>query len=744
MSGSRSSRRARGVLVAMVIASLTSVVGFVMPAAAAGLKPQIVVIPPGSAYRQRNLVSDVAGMALLQDPLLVNPWGISMSASSPFWMANNGTSTTQLFKGDVSSSPFILNASPQTVTIPGGLPTGTVFNSTSDFNVTPSGGSPAPARFIFDSITGNITAWQSALGTTAKIVVSNPGHVYTGLAIANNGAGNFIYAADFANGTIDVFDSAFALQPAASFPFVDPTIPTTAGNTYHPFNIQNIGGSLYVLYAKVGTDGRSEAGVGNGFVRRFNTNGVRDLTFAINNGPLNAPWGATIAPATFGIFGGALLIGNFGEGNPSIHAFNPTTGAFLGTLQNEAGDGIEIDELWALTFGNGGAGGSPGTLYFTAGIGEEEHGLIGALDPTTASATSTIQFSTDEFVIGEGSRSIQVSVTRSGNASGSASVRYATWDKSQPGHASQKSDYMTNAGVLNFAPGETSRTFTVRIVNDRFVEGDEVIDLALSNPTGAGVGLGSPNAAELKISDNDSVAPTSNVIDDSTFFVRQHFLDFFGREPSSSELRVRRNLINACATAACRRAARISVSAQIMLSPESLNTLGVIYRLHRAAFRNDPLYGEVMLSAQVRRSLGALAMLRLLMSDPRFAATYKPLSNAAYVNLLVSNARFRLPATTRNAWIAGLNNGSLSRNTVLLRLASHPAYKARVRNRWEVLVGYWAYFRRDPDTFTFNIRLNRVTAAHGNVVSSGLVKGFLTFESFNGGISEYRQRFGPN
>lgn len=125
-------------------------------------------------------------------------------------------------------------------------------------------------------------------------------------------------------------------SPRPASPFADPTIPTTSGNTYHPYNIENIGGSLYVVYAKVGIDGRAEDGVGNGFVRRFNT-GVRDLTFGINNGPLNAPWGIVIAPASFGIFGGALLVGNFGEGNPSIHGFNPTTGAFLGTIQNESG-----------------------------------------------------------------------------------------------------------------------------------------------------------------------------------------------------------------------------------------------------------------------------------------------------------------------------------------------------------------------------------------------------------------------
>src|SRR6185503_14642392 len=119
-----------------------------------------------------------------------------------------------------------------------------------------------------------------------------------------------------------------------------------------------------------------------------NTNGVRDLTFGINNGALNSLRGIVLAPASFGIFGGALLVGNFGEGNPSIHAYNPTTGAFLGTLQDESGNGIVIDELWALVVGNGGAGGDINTVYFSAGPGEEEHGLFGKLNPTTASATS--------------------------------------------------------------------------------------------------------------------------------------------------------------------------------------------------------------------------------------------------------------------------------------------------------------------------------------------------------------------
>src|SRR5205085_2851890 len=296
---------------------------------------------------------DVPGLAPVLDPLLVNPWGVTVRGTSPFWVANNGTSTTQLIRGDVGGAPITLNPSPQTITIPGGLPTGTVSNSTVDFQITPlGGGAPAAANFIFDSITGNITAWNGASGSTAQIAVSLPGHVWTGLAMGSNAGGNRLYAADFANNHIDVFNGTFTATTVTGG-FLDPTIP--AG--FAPFNIQNLGGSLYVTYAKVGPDGRDVEGIGNGFVRRFNTDGVRDLTFGINQGALNSPWGLVIAPASFGIFGGALLVGNFGEGNPSIHAYNPTTGAFLGTLQNEAGVGIQIDELWALQFGNGGNGG---------------------------------------------------------------------------------------------------------------------------------------------------------------------------------------------------------------------------------------------------------------------------------------------------------------------------------------------------------------------------------------------------
>ena len=582
--------------VMLPVVTSRSVVPRTEPATANGIAqdpgpqlPNVPPIPAGSAYRQTNFVSDIPGFAPIQDPLLVNPWGIAFRGTSPFWVANNGTSTSTLYRGDVSGSPLVKNPGLSVVTVPGGLPTGVVGNATPDFAITPCAVASCPAAFIFSSITGNIVGWNPSAGpnsTTGVIAGSHPGHVYTGLANGSNSGGNRLYAADFANGNIHVFDGTYALTTTTGG-FADPTIPTMVGNTYHPFNIQNIGGSLYVMYAKVGTDGKDEAGVGNGFVRRFNTDGVRDLTFGINNGPLNSPWGVAIAPSTFGIFGSALLIGNFGEGNPSLHAFNPTTGAFLGTLQNENGDGIVIDELWGFQFGNGVNGGDPGTLYFNAGIGEEEHGLFGSLKPTTATATSLIQFATDEFIIGEGTGHIDITVTRAGDASGPATVNFNTFDESQAGHASQKSDYEIALGKLSFAAGETSKTVRILIVNDKFVEGDERINLALSNPTGTGVGLGTPNQAELRIIEDDFVPVITNLIDDSTFFVRQHYLDFLNREPDAAGLAFWINQIESCgADAACREIRRINVSAAFFLSIEFQKTGLEAYLTHRAAFGN--------------------------------------------------------------------------------------------------------------------------------------------------------------
>jgi uncharacterized protein (TIGR03118 family) len=623
------------------------------------ITPDIPSIPPGQAYRQTNLLSDIPGFGAIQDPFLVNPWGVTLTASSPFWVSNNGTSTTQLFRGDVSGSPFALNPNPQTITIAGGLPTGVVANATTDFTFTPPGGVAGPARFIFVSITGNIVAWQPALGTTTQIVKSNPGpHVYTGLAIGSNAAGNRLYAANFASptlaGSIEVFDGTFTATTVAGG-FLDPTVTSD----YRPFNIQNLGGSLYVTYAKVGPDGRSQNGAGLGFVRKFNTDGVRDVTFAINSGgALDSPWGMTIAPASFGLFGGALLVGNFSN-NGIINAYAPFTGAFLGTLKNEAGNNIVNDELWALTFGNGGSGGDPGTLYFSAGTAAEEHGLFGSLKPTTATATSLVQFATDEVVISEGGGHVDITVTRAGDVSGSATVNFDTFDASQAGHASQKSDYEIALGKLTFNPGETSKTFRVLIIDDKFVEGTEEIDLALSNPTGSGVGLGSPSVAHINITDNDSVPSATNPIDDPAFFVRQQYLDFLNREPDQSGATFWTNQITSCGSdATCIAQKRINTSGAFFLSNEFQNTGMVVLLANKAAFgpsafglpssvpygefergdqalQKDLVFGQPNFDSQL--DANKQAYFADFVNRPDFKDRYDNLTNAQYVDALLAN-----------------------------------------------------------------------------------------------------------
>jgi uncharacterized protein (TIGR03118 family) len=442
-------------------------------------------------YRQTNLVSDLPGFAQIQDPLLVNPWGIALSATSPFWVANNVSSTSTLYGGDVGGSPFTKNA--LNVSIPGALPTGTVFSgSSTDFAFT-AGGSTGPARFIFASISGNITAWKGGL-TSAVVVAHQDNHVYTGLAIGNNGTANFLYAANFSQKKIDVYDKNFASTTLAGN-FTDPTLPAD----YTPFNIQNLGGKLYVEYAKVDpVTFEDQAGPGNGYVSVFDTNG-NFLSRLVSNGPLNSPWGAAIAPAGFGAFPGALLVGNFGDGR--INAFNPTTGAFLGTLNDEAGNPVEIEKLWAITFGNGVGAGDTGTLYFASGYDDEEHGLFGSLKPSSP-ATTTIQFSSASYIINEGSNTIDITVTRSGDLTVPSTVHYTTFDDG----ATQGSDYILAAGTLKFGVGEASKTIPILIPDDAYVESSEDVDLALSNPTGAA--LGSPSEAHLTIVDNDAAGIT--------------------------------------------------------------------------------------------------------------------------------------------------------------------------------------------------------------------------------------------
>jgi uncharacterized protein (TIGR03118 family) len=325
----------------------------------------------GRRFEQRNLVSDIAGVARTTDRNLVNPWGLAAGPSTPLWVADNGPGLATLYSGGVNGS--IAKTMPPIVRIPGGSPTGAVFNPTRGF-VVRAGGASAPANFIFDSEAGTITAWSRAVppATEAQTVVTTPGAVYKGLAIATvKNQGTFIYAADFHGAKIDVFDSNFA--PAhLSGGFVDSAIP--AG--FAPFNIQQINGNLYVSYAKQDMAGHDEIdGAGLGFVDVYTTSGhlVKRL---VSQGRLDAPWGMVRAPSGFGRFSGDLLVGNFGDG--MINAYNPSTGRFAGQLTNTDGAPVQIDGLWTLRFGNG-TFGTPRTLVFSAGIGGENHGLLGEL-----------------------------------------------------------------------------------------------------------------------------------------------------------------------------------------------------------------------------------------------------------------------------------------------------------------------------------------------------------------------------
>jgi uncharacterized protein (TIGR03118 family) len=330
----------------------------------------LLIAPQGQAqtgYVQTNLVSDMTGVAANTDPNLQNAWGIATSATSPFWVSDNGTGLSTLY--DSSGTPQSL-----VVTVPaagsasGGTPTGVVFNGSTDFQISTG----TAAHFIFATEDGTISGWASGTQATVKVDNAPTSAVYKGLAIGNNGSGNFLYAANFHSSAIDVFNGTYTATTLAGS-FTDPNLP--AG--YAPFNIQNLGGTLYVTYALRDMAGHDDvAGPGNGFVDTFDLNG-NFLNRLVSNGVLNSPWGLAIAPGGFGTFANDLLVGNFGDGR--INVFNPTTGAFLGTLKDPSGNPITIDGLWGLRVGNGGSGGDPNTVYFSAGPNDEANGLFGSL-----------------------------------------------------------------------------------------------------------------------------------------------------------------------------------------------------------------------------------------------------------------------------------------------------------------------------------------------------------------------------
>ncbi len=313
---------------------------------------------------QTNLVSDIAGEAKMTDPNLKNPWGVSFSATSPFWVSNQGSGTSTLYDGAGNVVPLV-------VTVPGGTPpatgpTGQVFNSTSGFAL-PNG---SASNFIFDTLNGTIAGWNGAAGMSAVQVASTPGAVYTGLALGSAGGSNYLYAAD-STGQIRVFDSSFKPVTLGGN-FADPN----AISGYVPFNVQTMGSNLYVTYARLTATG---TGLSGGYVDEFDTSG-NFMKRVATGGSLYAPWGMTLAPANFGGFGGDLLIGNFGNGE--ILAYNATTDAFVGTLMGADGKPIVNDFLWSLDFRTGGMNDNTNALYFTAGINNQKDGLFGEITST--------------------------------------------------------------------------------------------------------------------------------------------------------------------------------------------------------------------------------------------------------------------------------------------------------------------------------------------------------------------------
>jgi len=324
----------------------------------------VVAAVPASAasdnvYSVHPLVSNVPGAAPTTDPNLVNAWGLTASATSPWWVADNGTNVSTIYRANGTIVPLVVQVPIR--------PTGAVFWSFT-----------TRAVFVFDTEAGQIRGWHPSQGNQTVVLAdrSAVGAIYKGLAIASTTAGDRFYATDFHNGRVDVFDGNFNLitSPGA---FVDPRLP--AG--YAPFGIQTIGSRVFVTYGKQDEDAEDEiAGQGLGFVDVYDTAGML-VSRVAQHGQLNAPWGLAMAPSDFGRFSGDLLVGNFGDGQ--INAYEELSNGHFehrGELRDADGKSITIDGLWALQFGHGTPNNGPtNTLFFTAGPNDEANGLFGSI-----------------------------------------------------------------------------------------------------------------------------------------------------------------------------------------------------------------------------------------------------------------------------------------------------------------------------------------------------------------------------
>jgi uncharacterized protein (TIGR03118 family) len=330
------------------------------------------------AYSNHVLVSNGAVPADFTDANLKNGWGVAFNPQGFVWVVDNGTGKSTLYDGTGKPQSLV-------VTIPGvggegGAPTGIVSSGGSDFVVSATNAAGAtvsgPSRFIFVTEDGTIAGWAPNVNLTNAISVPVPATNanYKGVALGGDGTTHLLYAADFRNGRVDVFDGAFKPVMKAGA-FMDPNLPSG----YAPFGIQAINGDIYVTYAKQDAAGDDEiAGPGLGFIDVFSPEGMLLGRFA-SRGALNAPWGLALAPLSFGDFGGALLVGNFGDG--TINAYSPRTGRWLGTLRDQRQRKLRVDGLWGLQFGNGVAAQKTNSLYYAAGPDDEQNGTYGVIEP---------------------------------------------------------------------------------------------------------------------------------------------------------------------------------------------------------------------------------------------------------------------------------------------------------------------------------------------------------------------------
>jgi uncharacterized protein (TIGR03118 family) len=314
-------------------------------------------------------------MAKTTDPNMINPWGVSQGSATFLWVSDQGKNVATLYSGDGTAANLVVSVPTfgSNPFVQG--PTGQVFNGTTGFDISTSGSATVPSLFIFDNLNGTISGWNpgstGGLGSSVIAVNNNGlGDIYTGLALASMNGNSALYAADFkSGGGVDVFNSSFG----STGTLMDPNAPSG----YAPYNVEAIGSSLFVAYSQVGSNGLPVIQQGDGFIGMYNlSTGV--WSTLTSGGALNVPWGMALAPSQFGAFSNDLLIGNFGNGE--INAFNPVTGAFVGTLDGLNGMPLTNDFLWSLYFGNGAKGFSSDTLYFTAGIDNQREGLLGEIN----------------------------------------------------------------------------------------------------------------------------------------------------------------------------------------------------------------------------------------------------------------------------------------------------------------------------------------------------------------------------